>query len=400
VNVAKKVRTIIAREEGLPVSPDEEFSEGGDVGSPGGGSGKRAIPKGHEFNPKALKPLSRALFSASVSLGHAIAAYKEFSRIKSSNISPDGMLGGRGYVLSVKDLRANLQEATELLSTVTDTLYDELNAPHWKPKLAELDENEQEDVEELVEEASDVLDDPETFGDEKVKEVESRNDETASQIPDGGGSNSGDDVENLGNSAAEGLVKQANSSLPVSTLPGPRVDHLDRGEQTGPGGSYNTDDPRVEDEWGLETDGGSYIEWGHYQASSAVPDGAFDGAKTDAKDFGIGWGAHGEGTDGAPVSSPGGNVSWGPSSKLPQDTSGSVARSDYYDGDKGNQFNVSLAESELPGDSPAYIHDRGTPNKGETFERQDVPYIKYDFTTHDYRTDQGDLYQYKVNGHG
>lgn len=69
----QKVRVIIAREEGLPLPPPFP-GKGNDIGE----GGKRDIPKGHKFDPNALKPLARTLFTASVALGHSVTAYREF----------------------------------------------------------------------------------------------------------------------------------------------------------------------------------------------------------------------------------------------------------------------------------------------------------------------------------
>jgi len=97
---------------------------------PPGGPSKRNIPTEHAYDPKALKPMSKALYAASVALGHSLAAYREFSRVKSATVSPDGMLGGRGYVMGIRDMRQRMYDASEALSAVVDTLHDEINAPH------------------------------------------------------------------------------------------------------------------------------------------------------------------------------------------------------------------------------------------------------------------------------
>jgi len=391
-----------------------------------------------------------------VALGHSVTAYKVFARIKSASISPDGMLGGRGYVLQVKEVRAKLQQACELLSAVTDTMHDEINAPHWKPKLGELGANDAEDILELLGEADDVLKDPEAFGDKGLEQVEEKNDgpkgtsnalkwkdtEEGSQMP--GGEESRPPKE---------TSKLANSSVPVTTLPGPRVDHLDRGEQLGPGGSYNRDEPPVEDAWGLPTgdeiyEGSSSLTgtWGVQLAAegawgaAALPDGKGDGTATQADDFGLGYGAKGQGSQGYGTRSPDGHGVWGPASglphdpktptrdpeegatpyldgigrnvwacdsgcscsqsKLPFDGPDEVARSDYYREDRGNQFNVNRSawrpvesDSTLPGDQgSAYNFDRDLPDVGGKLERQDVPYVKYDWGTHQYRHDKQDLW--------
>src|ERR1700743_2705909 len=96
--------------DNMPPQPEE----GGGGDSPVGG--KRNIPKDHPYDPKALKPMATALWAASVSLGHALTAYRHLSRLKSATISPDGMLGGRGYIMGVPDVRKKLYAACEALS--------------------------------------------------------------------------------------------------------------------------------------------------------------------------------------------------------------------------------------------------------------------------------------------
>jgi len=507
---------IVAREEGFDPSPPPAF--GGGVTD---GTLQRNIPKNHDFDPKALKPMARMLFSSSVSLGHAVTAYKEFTRIKSSSISPDGMLGGRGYVLKVKDVRAKLQQACELLSSITDTIHDEMNAPYWQPKLADLGENDAEDVTEFMDEAEEVLEDPEGFGEKKLDQIEKKNDgpggtpnkkDEASQVPEGGDIPS--ETKPFGKipqkTATSKWSVNANSSLPVTTLPGPRVDHLDRGEQTGPYGSYNKGEPLTQDEWGqTEGVGDDYLyesDWANNVldktgkvtwGESAVPDANSEPTETEARDFGIGYGAKGRGSEGYGTVAPDGRGVFGPSSglpnnpgaptrdteegtgpyldgiernvwacdhacgesQLPVDGPDPIARSDYFEGNKGNQFNVNLrgesglpgsgpqspdaplkprpahnnehmfggakleaegpgsfvtendlrararqawrpaleGESRMPGDqAPAlYNYDRDVMDVGHKVERQDAPYVKYDWNTHNYRNDIQDVFRHE-----
>ena len=160
---------------------------------------KRDIPPDHEFNKAAIKPIVKTLWAMSVALGHALTAHRSFSRLKSSTFSPDGLLGGRGYVLPVKDIRADLFEACEKLSALCDTLHDEINAPHWKPKIAELEKADMDEVERLLGDSEDWIDNPEEEADEELEEVEKKpfskakkrrfekeNDNFRSKLPTGG----------------------------------------------------------------------------------------------------------------------------------------------------------------------------------------------------------------------
>lgn len=133
---------------------------------------KRMIPESYKYDPKALNPLAKMLWALSVSLGHAMTAHRSFTKLKSSTFSPDGLVGGRGYVMSVKEIRQRLYEACEAISAVSDTIHDEINAPHWKPALPELPEGELDRVERLVGEANRNLEAPESEIETDQNEVE------------------------------------------------------------------------------------------------------------------------------------------------------------------------------------------------------------------------------------
>lgn len=669
-----------------------------------GGPGKRNIPKDHPYDPRALKPLSRMLWAMSVALGHALTAYRQFTRLKSSTISPDGMLGGRGYVMQVKEIRDKLHDACENLSAISDSIHDEINAPHWEPKLNQLDPADAMDVRKFLQESQQILQDPEaeaegdmeaiedaaadaaaddleaapgeeeqpgeeslgeegeeTLGEEEEAPLEEgaedevalgeevpedeevspeegeeevlegeeetplgeeeeappeeeeippdeeeappEEDESYSreepEVEEGSenpfdtpeeGEEAPEEVPGEGEEAPEeeeaeeeapdteddksiefdeedeATAEQAlessglpgseeprpeqlgkpkkklkkpkkklkfapemvqdqkfspemhakmassysyfrgNSSVSPDSLPGPRVDHLDRAEERGPLDSYNEDEPRVTDEWGL-SDGGEddYIyrtpwendtreagrgDWPgpmklpplDTQRPSAGPAVSLDDYRTiaelvekgwnedrilrspmgrrlrldksdiqdallmkkrnllarkatsglpedtdppaDAWDFGLGYGAEGgaagEGAGG--YGNPSGEGSgtkgvYGPTSGLPSDPGGftedntpsvdvdlnertnvrsqnsvmptdvsvPVARSDYYTEGLSDEM---IAQSELPADPVnPYNYDRDLPNKSEMYEHHDTPYIRYDYTTHNYRPD-------------
>lgn len=382
------------------------FDEDGAGGM--GGSVQRMIPNGYEFNPKAIKPLARTLWAMSVALGHAMTAHRQFTKIKSSTISPDGLIGGRGYVMSVKDIRKALYDACESLSAISDSVHDELNAAHWKPKLAELEEKDVESVERLVGEAEQMMEDPEAEIADEMEEAEEEGpradlDEDgnpeASEVP--GGDDLADSVEPSqvkmasSESMSDRLLRRfSNSSLPVQTLPGPRVQHLDRGDvdQQGPGGSYNTPD-----EWDIEEPKGPTYqsEWSNEFTSPRAPTATTalpsDWSPTGVQDFGLGYGEDGAGLNHG-VGDPHSVLpasQW--KTELPQDVLGPVVRTDYYpDGD-------IVAESSLPApvvfdyesewDVPAQVSDIVEPTE---------PYIKWDYTTHNMRPDH--IYQRDAQG--
>jgi hypothetical protein len=355
---------------------------------------KRTIPEDYKYDPAALKPMAKMLWSMSVSLGHALSAHKAFVRLKSATISPDGMLGGRGYVMAVKDVRTMLHDACEALSALCDTVHDEVNAPHWQPKLGQLEAADVDRIRELLNDAQAYLDDPEEMTKEDEEEVESKDGHAGwhhpevakadkgkkdpkSQIPEGGSKETNPQAQPLRHdmrkapqnekqasskplSLAERVAArfvQANSSLPVETMPGgPRVDHLDRGDtdQTGPFGTYDhehgqpDDVEELSDKWrrddgfgndynypsdwsndlhekqaldgemrypppGFSSEGAwtnSWAPWTNpHTGTSAVPDANSDHTPTEAWDFGIGDGngdeARGQGAGGYGLKNPG-----------------------------------------------------------------------------------------------
>ena len=288
---------------------------------------RRAIPNDYDYDPRALKPLARMLWTLSISLGHAMTAHREFTKLKSATISPDGLIGGRGYVMSVKDVRGALHDACEAISSVSDTIHDELHAPHWRPKLGELESQDVESVERLVGDAERVLENPEdeSFvqdglnqaeekgeqaeleegevsnpesderfqtppppafkgkGEDEDEDEEDEDEEGGSEVPDAEDMPDSESGKvKTASSRSETLVERiarryANSSIPVETMSGgPRVQHMDRADtdQTGPFGSYNSDEPpSMRDEWSREDGAGKdYLyesEW-----ENALPDKA------------------------------------------------------------------------------------------------------------------------------
>lgn len=449
------VRT--ASEEGSGFMPPHKR----DVGAPV----SRKIPANHNFDPKSLKPLVKMLWATSVALGHTLTAHRQFSRLKSVSFSPDGLVGGHGYVMSVKDVRSKLYEASEFLSLICDSIYDEIKAPHWQPKMADLAKGDFAEVKNLLNDATNYLEDPEGEAEEDMEEVEEqasnspaawapdryKNEEDASKgskLPGGGGPAQAQgpqpariDRPNMKQASAYSYNRTANSSVPVDSLPGPRVNHLDRGEQTGPYGSYNSEESApVADPWGRDEGAGDeYIypsEWENdfsgKAAKSNLPDSDTDTTPTEGFDFGIGRGngndAHGQGAGGygeanpssesRGVYGPRAGLPWDPGGKMHGDTSDStaiteratsgmgmplsassllpmdvldpVARSDYYPGWKGNDFNGVVGESLLPQDGGGASYNspkQPGPNLGYRYERPDVPYVKFDYTTPQMRPD-------------
>lgn len=430
----------------------------------------REIPKDHPFDKRALKPLSKALWASTVALGHALTAYRHLSRIKSATVSPDGRLGGKGYVMQLGVMRQKLFEASEALSSISDTIYDEITAPHWKPRLAQLDEDDREDVSRFVDEAQEGMENPEGLAEEEIEKIEGDEDskpkskeksepgqeEESSSLPTEGGVQAEPEAPSHMKQASSNPLydmlysKEGNSSIPVHELGGPRVDHIGPGNGDGLYGDYN-DETLPHDQWSADgggvsrrDDGGEdydytsewenempvsaesmYPDGGNsyehlleiVKAESLYPDSSSDGTPTDAWDFGLGYGAKGQGAGnyqnpsgegrgdhgvvgphsglpGAPSQSSGDTTQvvlddklnprqaayvalYG---KLPQDVAGPPARSDYYPGEKDNM--VSVGTSEVPGEER--VEGIGGQPLVDTYFREEdlsTDYQRYDNTT-------------------
>jgi len=131
-----------------------------------GGSQKRAIPDDFKYNPKKLKHLKSVLHNVSVALGTLTSSLNEFSRLKGPEISPDGLLGGTGYILAVQDIKQTLYTSVHALSNVADSIADELTNPRWNVA-------EDKDVKELIKEKDDVQEEvPDDVDDIKPEDVE------------------------------------------------------------------------------------------------------------------------------------------------------------------------------------------------------------------------------------
>lgn len=115
-----------------------------------------------EYDKSKAKVLKKVVHNINVSLGTLLAAMRELAMLKGSDITPDGKLGGRGFIMSFKDMKSSLNNSISELSDITDTLADELTNPKWGlstkdvksiKKEQEIVEDKEEEVkEEIVEE--------------------------------------------------------------------------------------------------------------------------------------------------------------------------------------------------------------------------------------------------------
>ena len=124
-----------------------------------------------KFAPKNAKPLAKSLRSSLAALGHVLSAYNTFAKIKSARVSPDGSLGGKGYIMKISDMRRQFMNVVEALSALSDTLYDEVNAPHWSflSRLGDDPEAKQE-LAELIQDAEEIRENPEGWAEDQLEE--------------------------------------------------------------------------------------------------------------------------------------------------------------------------------------------------------------------------------------
>jgi len=122
---------------------------------------RREIPDDFRYDKKKLKHLYRILHNVNVALGTLGSALGEFSRVKGPTISPDGMLGGVGYIMPIKGIKEVLTNSVHNLGEIADSLADELTNPHWK---AEEDKEVKEvlkEKEKVEEETQEIMESPE-----------------------------------------------------------------------------------------------------------------------------------------------------------------------------------------------------------------------------------------------
>jgi len=130
----------------------------------------REIPKDFNYSPRHQKPLAKILRASLAALGHTLSGYNRFAKIKSARVSPDGALGGRGYIQKIADMRKQYMNCVEALSALSDTLYDEINAPHWSLLSRQEEGEEKEEVKALLGDAEKIRSDPQQWAEEEMRE--------------------------------------------------------------------------------------------------------------------------------------------------------------------------------------------------------------------------------------
>ena len=118
----------------------------------------RQISEDFKYNKAKIKHLKKILHNVTVALGTLTSAHNEFSRIKGPDISPDGMLGGLGYIIPLKDIKESLLTAIKNVGDVADCIADELTNPKWDVK-------DDKDVKKLIKEKKEIEEKVDDIGD-------------------------------------------------------------------------------------------------------------------------------------------------------------------------------------------------------------------------------------------
>lgn len=123
-----------------------------------GGDTRRNLD-GFEYDTSKATVLKKSLHNINVSLGTLLAAMKDLALLRGSEITPDGMLGGRGFIMPFKEIKAKINSAVNDLSDITDTLADELTNPNWglSPEEKKKVKKEKQEIEEKVEEIEETV---------------------------------------------------------------------------------------------------------------------------------------------------------------------------------------------------------------------------------------------------
>ena len=142
--------------------------------------------EGFEYDKSKANVLKRSLHNINVSVGTLISAMKDMSVLRGAEITPDGMLGGRGFIMNFRELKSTLNQAVNDLSNITDTLADELTNPKWGLSTAERTQvkKEKQQVEDEVEDTqAEIREEPaekDISDKEPAEEEEKENDEAIS----------------------------------------------------------------------------------------------------------------------------------------------------------------------------------------------------------------------------
>jgi len=126
---------------------------------------------GFQFKDQGIKSIARTYKHLAKAFMELAKANSTFSSCKSSQISPDGRLGGRGYVLSIRDIRGSFGNIMNSMSELIDTFHDEVNSPYLKRTILE----DNPIIKDILSDAEDIID--------KAEDIEQENGKTNQNTP-------------------------------------------------------------------------------------------------------------------------------------------------------------------------------------------------------------------------
>lgn len=143
----------------------------------------RELAGAPEYDKTKVVHIFNILAQTSAALEATKLASSELLSVAGDALSPDGRLGGRGYVMAMKDMKAEFSDMSNKLSDIRDTLADELNNPGWglseeeKASINSVQEDTADKVENSVEKVTDDVanlfgEDEEESDDAEVKPAE------------------------------------------------------------------------------------------------------------------------------------------------------------------------------------------------------------------------------------
>ena len=87
--------------------------------------------QGFKGDSEQFGRLQKAAENIDAAVQSLLAGSNEFLGIRMTGLSPDGLLGGSGYARKVSEIRQDLLDVTQKLSSIQETLIDESDNPIW-----------------------------------------------------------------------------------------------------------------------------------------------------------------------------------------------------------------------------------------------------------------------------
>lgn len=115
---------------------------------------KRDLEGVPPYEKENVKYVANLLASISCAFQGVKSALDQFSTLPIDKVSPDGKLGGKGYVIPIKEIKEELVKSYARFSDFKDTLSDELNNQRWG--LSDDEKNELLSTKDSIEEATDT----------------------------------------------------------------------------------------------------------------------------------------------------------------------------------------------------------------------------------------------------